>query len=174
MQFEFIRSDIENVILVRRKRFADFRGCLIKEFEATPFEDYFSTKFREEYISVSKKGVLRGLHYQLEPKPQGKFVSIISGSIMDVAVDLRPSSKTYLRHVTNYLNNKSGDAVWVPEGFAHGFLALEDNTIVVNRSSNEYDPNLEAGLRWDDPMLKIEWPIKEPVLSEKDKQWKYL
>ncbi len=174
MQFQFMQSDIKDVILIRRKKFSDFRGSLIKEFEVTPFKNYFSTDFKEEYVSISRKGVLRGLHYQLEPKPQGKFVSVIYGSILDVAVDLRPSSKTYLKHVSNRLNAESGDAVWVPEGFAHGFLALEDNTVVINRSSSEYDPNKEAGIRWDDPKLAIDWPIKDPILSEKDKLWKYL
>ncbi len=174
MEFMFKHSVIKDVIFVRRKKFTDFRGNLVKEFEALPFNKYFSTDFKEEYVSISKKGVLRGLHFQREPKPQGKFVSVVNGSIFDVAVDLRPSSITYLKHVAYYLYGETADALWIPEGFAHGFLSLEDNTIVINRSSNEYDAELEGGLKWDDPKLAIQWPIKEPILSEKDKLWKYL
>ncbi|MEM0136303.1 MAG: dTDP-4-dehydrorhamnose 3,5-epimerase, partial [Thermoplasmatales archaeon] len=162
------------VILIRRKIFPDGRGSLIKEFEETPFSDYFSTNFKEEYISVSKKYVLRGLHYQRNPKPQGKFISVIMGSIFDVAVDLREDSPNYLKYVSAVLKSGSGDSLWIPEGFAHGFLALEDNTIILNRCTNEFDPSLEGGIKWNDPKIGIEWPITKPILSTKDDGWALL
>ena len=174
MQFCFSRTEIQEVVMIKRKIFSDLRGILIKEFEITPFANYFPTEFQEEYVSISKKNVLRGLHFQRDPKPQGKYLSVLSGKIFDVAVDLRVDSPTYLKHVANVLSSETSDAVWVPAGFAHGFLALEDNTVVFNRCTNEYNSFLEAGLRWDDPNLNIKWPIMNPILSEKDKSWEFV
>ncbi|MEM0135203.1 MAG: dTDP-4-dehydrorhamnose 3,5-epimerase [Thermoplasmatales archaeon] len=154
--------------------FTDESGSLVKEFENTPFSNYFSTNFKEEYISVSKKYVLRGLHYQRNPKPQGKFISVIMGSIFDVAVDVRDDSPNYLKYVSVVLKSETGDSLWIPAGFAHGFLALEDNTIILNRCTNEFDPLLEGGIKWNDPKIGIEWPITKPILSTKDESWALL
>ena len=171
MQFEFTHLQNSGVILIRRKIFPDNRGTLIKEFEETPFSDFFSTVFKEEYISISKKYVLRGLHYQKDPKPQGKLISVIEGSIFDVAVDLREDSPNYLKYVNVVLKSGSGDSLWVPEGFAHGFLALKDNTIILNRCTNEFDPLLEGGIKWNDSRIGIKWPRNNPILSKKDESW---
>ncbi|MEM3191150.1 MAG: dTDP-4-dehydrorhamnose 3,5-epimerase [Candidatus Parvarchaeota archaeon] len=174
MQFEFTQLKDSGVILIRRKIFPDSRGSLIKEFEETPFSRFFSTVFKEEYVSISKKYVLRGLHYQKNPKPQGKFISVITGSIFDVAVDLRKDSPNYLKYVSAILKSDAGDSLWVPEGFAHGFLALEDDTIVLNRCTNEFDSGLEGGIRWNDPKIGVKWPVNNPILSEKDSTWNLL
>ena len=174
MPFEFFRIDNTDVINVRRKIFPDDRGQLVKEYENTPFKSFFSTNFLEEYVSFSKKNILRGLHYQKYPLPQGKFISVLNGSIFDVAVDLRTTSSYNMKYVSSILTAERGESVWIPEGFAHGFLALEDNTIVLNRCTNEFDPAMEGGIRWDDPKLNIKWPINNPILSEKDNNLPYL
>jgi dTDP-4-dehydrorhamnose 3,5-epimerase len=174
MEFTFSPLDLKDVILIKRKVFSDKRGSLIKEFEKTPFERQFSTSFKEEYVSVSRKSVLRGIHFQRDPKPQGKYVSVLRGSIFDVAVDIRRASETYLMYTTVYLDAENAEALWIPEGFAHGFVSLEDDTVVVNRCTNEYDQALEGGLLWNDKELGINWPVNEPLLSEKDLNWKPL
>lgn len=171
MEFTFTPLSLREVVLIKRKVFPDQRGFLIKEYEETHFLRHISSSFKEEYISLSVKNVLRGLHFQREPKPQGKYVSLINGSTFEVAVDVRPDSESYLKYTTMYLDSKRGDALWIPEGFAHGFLALEENTIVINRCTNEFDPSLESGLRWNDKKLGVIWPISDPIISEKDRNW---
>jgi dTDP-4-dehydrorhamnose 3,5-epimerase len=174
MEFEFKKGEIDGIVFIKRKYFPDNRGSLTKEYESTPFYETIKESFKEEYISVSKKYVLRGLHFQKSPKPQGKLISVIKGEIFDVAVDLREPSKDYLKHITKYMSAESRESIWIPPGFAHGFLSLSEESVVINRCTNEFDPSLEGGVRWDDPKLNIEWPIKAPVLSEKDKTWALL
>ena len=125
-------------------------------------------------FSISKKNVLRGLHLQREPKPQGKLISVVTGEIFDVAVDIRPQSLTYLKYVSKTLSTESNESVWIPPGFAHGFVALSEEVIVLNRCTNELDPSLERGIRWNDPLVNIQWPISEPILSDKDNNWPLL
>lgn len=174
MEFEFKKGEIDDIIFIKRKYFQDDRGSLTKEYEAKPFYGVIKENFKEEYISVSKKYVLRGLHFQKSPKPQGKLISVIEGEIFDVAVDLREQSKYYLKHITKYLSAESRESIWIPPGFAHGFLSLTEGSIVVNRCTNEFDPSLEGGIRWNDQELNITWPINTPLLSDKDKVWPLL
>ena len=171
MDFEFRRAEIEDVVFIRKKYFPDNRGSLIKEYEATPFLNFIHGCFKEEYISVSQLNVLRGLHFQTEPAPQGKLISIIKGQIFDVAVDLRRNSPTYLKYVSEYLSSYQNESVWIPAGFAHGFLSLSNESIVVNRCTNEFDPSLEGGIKWNDPKVGIKWPSSNPILSDKDDKW---
>ena len=121
---------------------------------------------------TSNKNVLRGLHYQIEPMGQGKLITVISGKILDVAVDIRKNSETFAQHIMNELSSKGLDSIWIPPGFAHGFLSLENDSTVVNRCTREFSPDHERGIRWDDPFFNIPWPRKNPTLSEKDKGWK--
>lgn len=174
MNFEFTQAQISDVVFIKKKYYPDARGSLIKEYELTPFADIVRDFFKEEYISISKRNVLRGLHFQKDPKPQGKLISVIIGEIFDVAVDIRPQSNTYLKYVSMTLSAESNESVWIPSGFAHGFVALSDEAIVLNRCTNEFDPSLEGGIRWNDPTVKIKWPTSEPVLSDKDKNWTLL
>lgn len=174
MEFKFSRIKGTDVLLITRKIFPDERGNITKEYEETPFKEHFPANFKEEYVSFSKKNVLRGLHFQRNPFPQGKFISVISGSILDIVVDLREDSENYLKYVSCTLKPETGYAVWIPEGYAHGFLSLEDNTVILNRCTNEFNQLLEGGISWNDPKIGIEWPINNPILSDKDRKWPYL
>ena len=126
----------------------------------------------EDYVSQSKKNVLRGLHYQIEPKAQGKYITVLTGKILDVAIDINKKSKTYQKFSMNELSPLGWDSVWIPKGFAHGFLSMDDNTIVLNRCTDEFDPNLERGIKWNDPFFEIDWPLGDPIISEKDSSWR--
>ena len=174
MNFEFTSAQISDVVFIKKKYYPDARGSLIKEYEITPFANIVRDFFKEEYISISKKNVLRGLHFQKDPKPQGKLISVVIGEIFDVAVDIRSQSPTYLKYVSKTLSARSNESVWIPPGFAHGFVSLSDEVIALNRCTNEIDPSLEEGIRWNDPLVNIQWPISEPILSDKDNNWPLL
>lgn len=174
MSFVFEPAEINGVVFIKKKYFPDTRGALVKEYEITPFANVIRDSFKEEYISISKKKVLRGLHFQREPKAQGKLISVIRGQIFDVAVDIRPLSPTYLRYVSKTLSAESNESIWIPPGFAHGYLSLSEESIVINRCTNEFDSKLEGGIRWNDPLVNIRWPISEPILSDKDNSWPLL
>ena len=119
-------------------------------------------------VSKSKKNVLRGLHMQ-KKKSQAKFLSVVKGKILDVVVDCRKNSKTFGKHFKIYLSEKNGKSIFVPEGFLHGFLGLDDENIVIYSCTNYRDKDSEIGVKWNDQDLKIKWPIKKPILSKKDK-----
>ncbi len=124
--------------------------------------------FQQDNLSVSNKHVIRGLHYQIDPKPQGKLVRVVRGAIHDVAVDIRKSSKTLGRWIKVELSAENGNMLWIPPGFAHGFLSLEDNTIVEYKTTNEYSKDDERSIVWNDPDLAIDWGIDTPLVSPKD------
>ena len=126
--------------------------------------------FVQDNESMSGKGVLRGLHFQRPPFAQGKLVRVVRGSVLDVAVDLRKNSKTYGKWESSVLSADNKLMMWIPEGFAHGFLVLEDNTIFQYKCTNYYNKESESGIIWNDPDLKINWGIENPVVSEKDLQ----
>ena len=174
MNFEFTQAQISDVVFIKKKYYPDARGALIKEYEITPFANIVRDFFREEYISISKKNVLRGLHFQKDPKPQGKLISVVTGEIFDVAVDIRPHSPTYLKYVSKTLSAESNESAWIPPGFAHGFTVLSNEAIVINRCTNEIEPSSEGGIRWNDPSVNVQWPISEPILSDKDRNWPLL
>ena len=129
-----------------------------------------NAKFVQDNVSFSTKGVLRGLHYQQKPKEQAKLVSVISGEIFDVAVDIRKDSTTYGKWVGKTLSDKNHEMLYIPEGFAHGFCTLSDTANVLYKITNEYSPENERGIIWNDPNVSISWPIKNPIVSEKDKK----
>jgi len=154
--------ELKGVILFELDKFNDYRGFFIEVFR----ESYLNVHFVQVNHSFSKKNVLRGLHYQKPPKEQSKFIKVISGRIFDVVVDYKN-----LKYITIELDNNK--ALFIPKGYAHGFLALED-THLIYLVDEYYDPNYEDGIIYNDKKLNIPWPIKNPILSEKDKSWKGL
>ncbi len=170
MKFIFKKTRLPGVLVVKPEVRADGRGTASEaykysEFRKAGIRDYFV----QENRSVSHKGVLRGLHYQRSPRAQAKLVRCLRGKVYDVVVDLRPRSKTYLKWFGIELSESNGLMLYIPKGFAHGFCALTDGAEVMYRIGGaEYSPAHEAGLRWDDPALKIKWPVKRPVVSARD------
>jgi dTDP-4-dehydrorhamnose 3,5-epimerase len=166
------RTTLPGVLLIEPRVFEDTRGWFVESFNARQFETAVGANvpFLQDNLSHSKRHVLRGLHYQT-PQAQGKLVQVISGEIFDVAVDLRRSSSTFGQWVGHQLSAENHHQVWIPEGFAHGFLTLSDVANVLYKVTNYYAPECEHTLAWNDPALNIQWPLQgEPVLSEKDKQ----
>ena len=179
MPFEFISTDIPDVILVKPKVFSDKRGFFMETYKKSDFESAgIDTDFVQDNHSKSVKGVLRGLHYQKEPFAQGKLVRCIRGRIFDVAVDIRKGSPTFRKWVGYELSEENRLMLWIPKGFAHGFLTLSDEAEVIYKvSGGEYNPDYDAGIRWDDPDIGINWPVKlveEVLLSEKDRNLPFL
>jgi dTDP-4-dehydrorhamnose 3,5-epimerase len=143
----------------------------LENFNASRYNDILrNIQFVQDNFSSSNKGVLRGLHFQNPPYSQGKLVQVIAGSALDVAVDLRRNSETYGQQVKVLLSSEKRNQFWIPEGFAHGFLALEDNTIFSYKCTNYYNPQSEVTILWNDRNLKIDWQIDNPIISPKDKE----
>ena len=161
---------IEGIILIQSKIFEDQRGIFLETFNDDNFNKLSGVKttFYQDNLSVSKKNVLRGLHFQKPPNAQGKLVQVIKGRALDVAVDIRKNSPTYGAHFKVELNDVNRYQLWIPRGFAHGFIALEDNTIFSYKCDNPYSQKDEMSLPWNDEYLAIEWGVKDPILSEKD------
>lgn len=161
---------IEGLHILETKKFHDERGYFFESFNLRKFQELIgeNVEFVQDNISVSAKNVLRGLHFQAPPFAQGKLVSVIKGSALDVAVDLRKNSPTYGEYESVHLSAENGVQFWIPTGFAHGFLALEENTMFSYKCTNYYHPQSEKSLRWNDPQLAIEWGVEHPVISAKD------
>lgn len=162
---------LPEVLLFEPRMFEDSRGYFYESFNATRFAELtgLNVNFVQDNQSRSAKGVLRGLHYQLPPAPQGKLVRAVTGAIFDVAVDIRRGSPSFGRWVGEVLSADNHRQLWVPPGFAHGFLALEENTTVFYKTTDFYNKDAERSIRWDDPAIEIIWPGGvTPVLSEKD------
>jgi len=179
MPFEFEKLEIPDVILVKPKIFRDNRGFFLETYKKSDFErNGINVEFIQYNHSGSVKGVLRGLHYQKHPKAQGKLVRCVKGAIFDVAVDIRKNSPTFRKWVGVYLSEENNYMLWIPEGFAHGFLVLSDFAEVMYKVSGaEYSPEHDAGIRWDDPDIGINWPldkVEQIILSEKDKNLPYM
>lgn len=149
--------------------FSDSRGFFTELYNEGALQALgFAHTFVQDNLSCSNRGVLRGLHYQLNPHAQGKLVRCIHGSIIDVAVDIRLGSPTYGQHVARELSSERGNALWVPEGFAHGFLSLEDNTHVLYKCTGPWAQGMEGTIRYDDPALGIDWTLEPTLVNEKD------
>nr|WP_070960997.1 dTDP-4-dehydrorhamnose 3,5-epimerase [Hyphomonas sp. Mor2] len=170
MQFE--RQAIPDVILVTPDRHGDDRGFFSETFRANVYEQagIAGPFVQDNHAWSAEAGVLRGLHFQTPPKAQAKLVRVTRGAVLDVAVDLRKSSPTYGQHVRAELTADNGAQLFVPEGFAHGYLTLTPDTVVVYKMTEYYTPETEGGLAWDDPALGIDWPLPNgaPSLSAKD------
>ncbi len=160
---------IPGVLVAQTGIARDERGYFAEVYSEKSFADAgFSRGFVQDNVSLSRKGVLRGLHYQLNPHAMGKLVRVLQGSVYDVAVDLRHGSPTFGRWVGETLSAQNGLALWVPEGFAHGFLALDDNTLVLYKCTAIHTPESERSVAYNDPAIGIEWPIEPTLVSEKD------
>ena len=155
-----IPTDIPEVLLVQPDVFHDPRGFFLESWSRDRFNELVGRKvdFVQDNHSRSSRGVLRGLHWQIAPMAQGKLIAVMQGDIFDVAVDLREGSPTYGRWVGEVLSGESRNSLWIPEGFAHGFLVLSETADVVYKTTNFYSPNHERAARWDDPFLSIKWP----------------
>lgn len=170
MPFIFERTRIEDVILVEPKVFGDNRGFFVETYKKSEFEQNGITdNFIQDNHSKSTKGVLRGLHYQLNPKAQAKLVRCTQGKIFDVAVDIRKDSKTFGQWVGVELSEENKKMLYIPKGFAHGFTVLSEEAELLYKTSDEYCKELDRGIRWNDPDININWGIDfEPLISEKD------
>lgn len=169
MTFTFKKLDIPEVILITPNSFPDERGFFLEHFKESEFSSNgIKTKFVQDNFSHSIKGVLRGLHYQKNPKAQAKLVSALRGEIFDVAVDLRKDSPTYGKWVGEILSENNHNLLYIPEGFAHGFCVLSEQADVLYKVSQEYSPEDEKGILWNDAELNITWPVDKPIFQEKD------
>jgi len=166
---EFKQYPIEGIIEIIPRKFGDARGFFFESYSYKVFaEAGIDVSFVQDNQSLSQKGVLRGLHFQRPPYAQGKLVRVSSGSALDVAVDIRRNSPTYGQAVTCLLNTELHNMFYVPPGFAHGFVALEDNTSFLYKCTDYYRPDAEGGIIWNDPALNIDWNIENPLVSAKD------
>ena len=165
-----IDTSIPEVKIIEPSVFGDERGYFMETWSQRVFDEKIAKRlFVQDNQSLSNKGVLRGLHYQLPPSEQGKLVRVISGSVFDVAVDIRPDSKTYGQYVSVELTADNKKMLWIPEGFAHGFLTLEDNTVFAYKTTGFYDKSSERALYWNSSTLDINWPeIGNIIVNEKD------
>ena len=169
----FIRTDIEDVVIIEPKIHGDSRGYFVETFRADKLEEFLGYKinFIQDNESKSSRGVLRGLHYQLAPMAQTKLVRVIQGSVLDVAVDIRKGSPTFGKYVSVELTSENKKQMLIPRGFAHGFVVLEDDTIFAYKVDNYYSPENDRGIAFDDEDLGIDWKIvhNELNLSAKDR-----
>ena len=165
---EFEKTEIEDVLLLKPKVFRDRRGIFLESYRKSLFlERGLDIDFVQDNVSSSKKGAIRGLHYQII-NPQDKLIMVMQGEIMDVAVDLRKSSATFGKSVTRIISEDNRHQLFIPKGFAHGFSVLSDEALVYYKCSDYYNPDGERGLLWKDPALDINWGVNEPVISDKD------
>jgi dTDP-4-dehydrorhamnose 3,5-epimerase len=166
---ELINTGIEGLWVIKPKVFADPRGYFFESYNKELFEkNGLDLTFVQDNQSLSHKGVLRGLHFQNPPYAQGKLVRVITGSVYDVAVDIRKGSPTYGKYFGEELTADNKLMMYIPEGFAHGFLTLEDNTIFSYKCTNFYNKASEDSIKWNDPDIGIKWNTDAPLLSEKD------
>ncbi len=164
---------IPEVLLIKPRRFEDTRGWFSETFSLAEMETHGLPRFIQDNESLSlKAGTIRGLHFQKGRHAQAKLVRCLRGALMDVALDIRPGSHTFGRHVTTRLSPESGEQLLIPVGFAHGFCTLEPNTVIQYKVSSPYSPGSEAGIAWDDPSLGIAWPVGpgEATVSDRDAQ----
>jgi len=171
-----IATSIPDVLIIEPKVFGDERGFFFESFNRNQFTELIGREvyFCQDNHSRSAKNVLRGLHYQIQ-NPQGKLVRVVQGAVLDVAVDIRKSSPTFGQHVTCELSAENKRMMWVPEGFAHGFLVLTESADFLYKTTDYYAPAFERSIIWNDPEIGIQWPSSAtPILSAKDQQAKLL
>lgn len=169
MPFHFRRLDIPDVIVIEPSVFDDDRGVFVETYKQSEFAAFgIREAFVQDNHSRSQRGVLRGLHYQKQTRAQAKAVRVVTGEIFDVAIDIRKGSPTYGKWVAVILSEANRWMLYVPSGFAHGFCVLSDVADVIYKATAEYDPEHERGIVWNDPDLRIAWPIARPILSARD------
>lgn len=167
---KIIQTGIEGLVEIVPQVYHDNRGWFLEFYKETDFHVHGITyQFPQVNLSQSKKDVIRGLHFQHTPYGQAKLVSVLQGKVLDIVVDLRPNSKTFGQSYNCILDDERHNLLMVPEGFAHGFAALEDS-LFLYKSSNVYNRESEGGIVWNDPTLNIQWPVTNPIVSDKDQQ----
>ncbi len=166
---EIEKVNINGLLIIKPRVFHDDRGYFFEAFNQQSLSKKgFNTNFVQDNISKSSKNVLRGLHFQNQPHEQSKLVQVIQGSVLDIAVDIRKDSSTYGQHFSIELSEKNNFLFFIPAGFAHGFVTLEDNTIFSYKCSNVYNKESEGSIKWNDKDLNIDWNIENPIVSKKD------
>jgi dTDP-4-dehydrorhamnose 3,5-epimerase len=171
MPFQYEQTKIKEVIAITYKAFHDARGFFSEILKDSDFKAHgIRENFVQANYSFSQKNVVRGLHFQKHPRPQGKLVTVFSGEIFDVAVDIRKGSPTYRQWVGFSLSEEKGNMLYIPAGFAHGFCVLSENARVVYFCTDEYAPDCEKGVLWNDPAIAVNWPVGSAILSDKDQQ----
>jgi dTDP-4-dehydrorhamnose 3,5-epimerase len=167
---DILTTEIEGLLLIQPRVFEDDRGHFMEFFRKDKIREVgIGFEFVQENESRSKKNVLRGLHYQEPPFEQGKLVRVVSGMAQDVALDIRKNSSTYGQWYSHKLSEENKTMLWIPPGFAHGFLALEDDTVLQYKCTAYYNRDSERSIRWNDPQLAIRWQVPNPLLSDKDR-----
>ncbi|HSA07172.1 MAG TPA: dTDP-4-dehydrorhamnose 3,5-epimerase [Candidatus Gastranaerophilales bacterium] len=175
MPFNFIKTELTDVILVEPRVFKDERGFFLESYKQSEFKaNGIDVEFLQDNHSVSSKNVLRGLHFQKAPKQQAKLVRCVRGKIFDVAVDIRPESKNFKKWIGFELSEENKKMLYIPAGFAHGFAVLSEEAEVLYKASNEYSPEHDAGIRWNDPEIGVDWKVKNPLISGKDEKLPFL
>jgi len=170
MPFTFRKTELKEVILIEPRVFPDDRGFFLESYKESDFRAAgIDAVFVQDNHSMSRKNVLRGLHYQLPPEAQEKLVRVIRGAVLDVAVDIRRGSPTFLEYISTELSDENHNMLYIPAGFAHGFVALTQDVHLAYKCTAEYDPELDRGIKWDDPDIGIKWPVSNPLVSEKDR-----
>jgi len=170
MPMNITETNLPGLLIIDPKVFGDERGYFFESYNAELFRHAgLEMQFLQDNESRSGKGILRGLHFQEPPFEQGKLVRVARGAVMDVSVDIRKDSPTFGKWKAFELSEQNKRMLWIPPGFAHGFVTLEDNTIFIYKCTNIYNKESENSIRWDDPELNIDWGISDPVISEKDK-----
>ena len=159
------KTKFKNLVILKGVKHQDKRGYL----RELVLEKLIKKKFKFQILSVSKKNVLRGLHFQVK-KPQGKLISVLKGEIFDVTVDLRKNSKTFGKYFSIRLSDKNGLSIFIPEGFAHGFVGMKKENLISYQCTNYRSKKNEVGILWNDKDIKIKWPIKKPIISSKDRK----
>ena len=174
---KIFKTNIPEVLILSPDIYKDKRGQFLESYNFSNYKKYLNDiSFIQDNESISKKGVLRGLHYQKSPKSQAKLIRVVKGKIQDIAVDIREDSPTFKQHVSIELNDSNHQQLFIPEGFAHGFLVLSDEAVVQYKVNNKYTPNLDKGYRYDDPAFNIKWMLDKQniILSKKDEVLPYL
>jgi dTDP-4-dehydrorhamnose 3,5-epimerase/CDP-3, 6-dideoxy-D-glycero-D-glycero-4-hexulose-5-epimerase len=162
-----LATDFKDLYIIEGIVFEDLRGLFLKTFNKSTFENLgLEVSYRERYYSKSHKNVIRGMHFQMSPHDHVKIVNVLQGSILDVVVDMRKTSITYKKHFSIELNDNDGRFLYIPKGFAHGFKALTDNTIVEYNQTTEYNKECDSGIRWDS--FGFDWQLSNPIISERD------
>jgi dTDP-4-dehydrorhamnose 3,5-epimerase len=165
----FEKTSIDGLVVIKPRVFPDERGFFMETFKASEFAlNGIDLPFVQDNHSLSSKGVVRGLHFQKGESAQGKLIRVIAGSVWDVAVDCRPESKTFLSWFGIELSAENKTMFYIPPGFAHGFVTLEDNTQFLYKCTAEFNKMSEGGIKWNDPRIGIDWPLKDVQVSEKD------
>jgi len=166
---QVIRGPLDGLLVIEPRVHRDVRGCFLEAWHRERYAEIgLPAAFVQDNVSTSRRAVLRGLHYQVG-RPQGKLVSVVQGEIFDVAVDIRPGSPSFGRWFGVCLSSETGRQLYVPEGFAHGFLVLSETAVVYYKCTAAYMPEGDRSIRWNDAAIGVEWPLPDPILSDKDR-----